>query len=163
VLVEPGREAIRRQISLAPAQSEVVELVVAPPTPTPQPELAKEEPAPETPSPRKPTAAYVLGGFGLFGIAVGSVTGLMAQGEKSSIEDNCPNRVCNSEGREAVDRGQSLATISTISFAVGIAGLGGATYLFLRPSSASASTGRAGPRVSVALGARPALAFTTSF
>ncbi len=83
----------------------------------------------ETASPN--TAAWVLGGVGVLGLVVGSTTGLMASSKKQTIDDNCPNRTCNAEGRNAVDSAQSLGLVSTVSFGVGIVGLSAATYLFL--------------------------------
>lgn len=78
-----------------------------------------------------PTLAWVAGGIGVAGLAVGAVTGLMAASKTDTIDQNCPNRVCNAEGRDAVDSAQSLGLVSTVSFGVGIAGVGLATYLFL--------------------------------
>ena len=55
----------------------------------------------------------------------------MPIGKKGDIEDNCPNRQCNAAGRDAVDSGQSAALVSSIGFAVGIAGAGATVALFL--------------------------------
>jgi hypothetical protein len=89
-------------------------------------------------SPRAPasgsgrrTAAYVAGGVGIAGIALGSVTGILALGKKQTVSDNCPNHDCNDAGYSAVTSGKSLALVSTIGFGVGIAGvvLGGVLLL----------------------------------
>lgn len=152
-LVQPGRPVVRREVALRASQDETVELAIEPPPPPePAAEPAASAAAP-SPSPTSSKAgAWVLGGVGLLGVAVGGVTGAMAWSKRSTIEDNCPNRVCNSSGRSAVDSGQELATVSTISFGVGLVALGGATYLFLKNDErASASTHR-GPRVALGLG-----------
>jgi hypothetical protein len=91
--------------------------------PAPPPEEPKSKPLPKT-------WMYVSGGIGAAGLATGIVAGLIAMGKKSDIEDNCPNRQCNAVGRDAVDSGQSAATISSIGFAVGIAGAGATVALF---------------------------------
>jgi hypothetical protein len=110
--------------------------------PWPIPKSGSEEPEPPvkiTPAPapeepeKKPlskTWMYVSGGVGAAGLATGIVAGLIAMGKKGDIEDNCPNRQCNAVGRDAVDSGQSAATISSIGFAVGIAGAGATVALF---------------------------------
>lgn len=93
-----------------------------------------------------PTAAYVAGGIGIVGIAVGAVTGFVALGKKSTIDDNCPDRQCNAEGREAVDSGQSMATISTIGFGIGVVGLATGVVLWLvAPSGESSNVGSSRP------------------
>ena len=87
--------------------------------------------AAKEPAPISPTWMYVAGGVGAAGLATGIIAGLVALGNKGSIEDNCPERVCNAEGRDAVDAGQSAALVSTIGFAVGLAGAGATVALFV--------------------------------
>jgi hypothetical protein len=110
--------------------------------PWPIPKTGSEEPAPpvkitpapaaeDTPSkPLPKTWMYVSGGVAAAGLATGVVAGLIAMGKKGDIEDNCPNRQCNSVGRDAVDSGQSAALVRSIGFAVGIAGAGATVALF---------------------------------
>lgn len=77
------------------------------------------------------TLGYVVGAVGVAGILVGSITGLMVFGKKSTIEDNCAGTDCNREGKEAADSAQTLATVSTIAFGVGLAGVGAGSVLVL--------------------------------
>lgn len=93
------------------------------------------------------TPAWVFGSVGVLGLAVGSATGLMAASKQQTIDDNCPGRVCNAEGRDAVDSAQSLGLVSTVSFGIGVAGISAATYLFLS-ADASTETPQAGIRLS---------------
>ena len=71
----------------------------------------------------------------------------MAASKQQTIDDNCPGRVCNAEGREAVDSAQSLGLVSTVSFGIGLVGISAATYLFLS-ADASMETPQAGIRLS---------------
>jgi len=74
---------------------------------------------------------------------VGSVTGLVALLKRNSISDDCPNDVCRPAAHGEVDTVNSLRTVSTVSFIVGVAGLGaGATLLLTapRPPAAAAWT-----------------------
>lgn len=160
VLAQPGHARVVRSVQLGPAQSEAVAFTLSAEAP---PAATNAQPAQEAPRAGAPTAAYVLGGVGALGVVVGTVTGLMAQSKKSTINDNCPGRVCNAEGRDAVDSGQRFATISTISFGVGIGALVGATYLFLRPERPAKSESRAFPRLSLELGSRRSVSLSAEF
>jgi len=77
------------------------------------------------------TWLYVTGGFGALGLTTGLVAGALALGQKSKIDDNCPNQTCNPEGRSAVDRAKREALISTVGFSVGLAGATAATVLLM--------------------------------
>ncbi|MBW2453545.1 MAG: hypothetical protein JRI68_03495 [Deltaproteobacteria bacterium] len=80
------------------------------------------------------TWAYVAGGVGAAGILIGAITGGMALGTKSTMDDNCDGEACNHEGKVAADEVQGLALGSTIGFTIGFAGLGaGALLWFLFP------------------------------
>jgi hypothetical protein len=86
-------------------------------------------------------AGYVAFGVGGLSLAAGLVTGALAWGKKSTIDDNCPDRLCTPEGREAVDAGQSLALASTITFVAGLVGLAAGTTFVLLGSDDSVSEG----------------------
>jgi len=76
------------------------------------------------------TAAYVAGGIGLAGIAVGSVTGVLVLSKKHTVSGNCSGAACNDTGLSAASSGKNLAFVSDIGFGVGIAGLAlGAVFL----------------------------------
>jgi hypothetical protein len=88
------------------------------------------------------TWAYVAGGVGAAGILVSAITGGMAIGEKSTMDDNCDGEACNHEGKVAADEVQALALGSTIGFTVGLAGLAAGTLLWflLPPDDGEAQT-----------------------
>ena len=83
---------------------------------------------PEPAAKKNNTAAYVLLGVGGVGLVVGSVTGALAFGKAS----DCPNKVCKTQSD--LDSAKSMATVSTIGFGVGIAGVAVGTILLLTGS-----------------------------
>jgi hypothetical protein len=122
-----------------------------------------QEPAPSVapPPPSEPVAArrsplrpwfYASGAVGVAGLAAGAVAGGLALAKKSAIEQHCPDRQCDASGHEAVESGQRAALVSTVGFALGIAGAAAATTLFFleRRADARASAG-------LRRGLRPAL------
>lgn len=120
------------------------------PAPAPPPVTRAPEPAPPPdsgPSGRR-VAAYVAGGLGLAGLALGGVTGTLAIGQKGTVDEHCDGAACDHEGKEAADKLQGFGLVSTIGFAVGAAGVGAAAVLLLtepdRPADAAA---RARPRL----------------
>jgi len=86
--------------------------------------------------------AYVAGGVGLVGIGLGTFFGVRAISKNKDSKDIsvCPpaNMIC-----DARDAAFTLATGSTVSFAVGLAGLGAGVGLFIasRPDPAPAAKG----------------------
>jgi hypothetical protein len=77
-------------------------------------------------APKKSDApAYLAFSVGAAGLVVGSATGALAFAKAS----DCPNKVC--ETQSVLDSARSLATISTVSFGVGIAGVAVGTVLLL--------------------------------
>jgi hypothetical protein len=66
-------------------------------------------------------AGVVAGGVGL---VAGAVTGILTLGKASTVKSDCKNNVCVSgtDGASALSAGNTLGTVSTISFAVAGAG-----------------------------------------
>ncbi|MGK4008193.1 hypothetical protein WMF31_36585 [Sorangium sp. So ce1036] len=80
---------------------------------------------------RRPVA-YISGGVGLAGLVTGIVTGAITWGQKKTISENCnDNNFCNRRGQEAADLAAVASPISTVSFGIGVAGLGISAFLFL--------------------------------
>jgi hypothetical protein len=85
------------------------------------------------------TGAYVAGGIGIAGVVVGSIFGILAIGNKSTLKDECTSdKVCTHGSQSDIDAFSRNGAISTIGFAVGIVGLGTAAALFLTSGSTSA-------------------------
>ena len=98
--------------------------------------------------------AGVVGGVGVVGVVVGSVFGLKASSDWDEAKSDCnPYPKCGPSGAQAGDDAQSAATISTIAFIVGGAGIAGGLILwFTAPdadSSAETAVGLAPGRVLV--------------
>jgi hypothetical protein len=73
---------------------------------------------------RNYTAAIVAGTLGAAGVAVGSVFGVLAVGNKSSLQSECTAaKVCPPSAQDDVNAFARNGTISTIGFAAGAAGL----------------------------------------
>lgn len=73
----------------------------------------------------KLTAGFIVGGLGVAGIVTGAITGGMALRDHSAAEKACPTHTgCGDEVMDLANRGQTLSTVSTVAFAVGVVGLG---------------------------------------
>jgi hypothetical protein len=82
-------------------------------------------------------AGYLVGTAGIGSLVVGSVFGLRAFSKKSDSDQECPSEQCSAKGVGLNDQAKTAATVSTITFGVGLAAVGVATYLLLsRPNSA---------------------------
>jgi hypothetical protein len=173
VLVSPGRE--RRSTTVLLHEGERKELVLEPGPEAPQPwptlQAEKESPAPasqavapaETGSAdSRRTLGFAIGGAGIASLAVGTVTGIMAFGAASTFKADCDaSGACRTQqGVDAAASGKTLATLSTVSFLVGLAGVGGGAYFLLT------GDGKAKPTTALAPVAAPAgagLSFRASF
>ena len=138
--VPGGGPAHEQRVTLAPKDHKRLELEISAPPPAaagPPPEQADAPPA------SRRTWVYVAAGVGVAGLAVGGVTGALALGKKGTVSDHCDVDAhrCDSEGKDAVDAGQTLGAISTVGFVVGAAGAAAAVVLFLTEPKAAGNHG----------------------
>jgi hypothetical protein len=78
------------------------------------------------------TVALIVGGIGVVGVGVGSAFGLMAKSDDSKSEPLCnAKNNCTDEGSAYRDSALSKATIATVAFSIGGAGLLGGAILWL--------------------------------
>jgi hypothetical protein len=157
----PGGPERSVKVDVASSQNRLVELE-APPAPEaktkPEAGTGPSEPAPLPATNREPTAdrgssrrtiAYAVGGLGVAGVVVGGVTGVLVLGKKSTITDNCDGSACrNDTGYDAARSAKTLATVSTVGFGVGVAGLAVSAVLLLTGSTserAASSAARTQP------------------
>ena len=87
--------------------------------------------APAPSSKKSKVPAFVAFGVGGAGLLVGGITGGLALSKAS----DCPNKVC--ESQSDLDSAKTMATISTIGFGVGIAGVAVGTILLLTGNGSS--------------------------
>lgn len=155
VVRAPGRREQRLELDLKEGQSETLALTVgeseaqprpAKPAPAPVPAARTEAPPPSTGGNWR-SIGYVVGGVGAASLVVGAVTGAMAMGKKSTFDSECDaNKYCTQAGLDAESSGRSLATVSTVTFGLGLVGVGLGAYLVLRED---------GPQGGTALGVLP--------
>lgn len=143
-MVDAGSHEVAFLVAGHPEQTSVVTLkesetldVKAPPAAT----TANAEPTRDNGAPTEEagpnrTAAYLAGGIGLASLIVGTATGLAGLHQESVGNANCSDatRTCNQKGVDANSAARALATVSTITFAVGVAGVGVGGYLYLTAS-----------------------------
>ncbi len=95
------------------------------------------------PVPRRSRAriatAIILGVVGAGGIATGSVFGLRAFSKKCDSDKECPSERCTDRGVSLNNEAKDAATVSTVTFGVGIVAAAAATYLLIKPGSSAAS------------------------
>ncbi len=91
---------------------------------------------------------WIGGGTAAVGVAVGTVTGLMAFGVYGDVQPRCSRGVqCPPETHGDIDRGATLGTISTVAFVVAGVGAGVLVYGLLNPSVDTTKTAaKAAPR-----------------
>jgi hypothetical protein len=76
---------------------------------------------------------YILGGVGIAAIGVGTITGIVAINHKSTADDRFERR--DPAFQDSDDSASTMALVSTISWVVGLVGVGAGTYLILTPDS----------------------------
>jgi hypothetical protein len=78
------------------------------------------------------TVALIVGGVGLVGVGVGSAFGLMAKASDDKADRFCSSSDhCTDEGKSYINSAHSKATVATVAFSIGGAGLLGSAILWL--------------------------------
>ena len=128
-IVKPGYVPLTKMVDIAGGDRLTIALDL-----TELPREGEQNPAAaatvaETPS---HTPAYVVGGIGVAGIVVGSIFGILAIGNKSSLNGECDAaKHCTAGSQSDIDSFTRNSTISTVGFSVGLVGLAAGTILFL--------------------------------
>lgn len=134
-LAEGGSQEISVKLEKDPSAA-----VTTPPPVASQPVVtAAPVGPPSDSSPKKNnTLAYVSLGVGGAGFLVGGITGFLALGKKSDLK-GCVDTKCPSSQADTLDGARSMATVSTVGFAVGFVGVGVGVVLLLTGNNNSAS------------------------
>ena len=91
-------------------------------------------PVSKSPPSKQPLFGYIALGIGGAALATSAVTGVLAIGKKSDLDDRCPNGACPPEAQSTHDSFLTLRTVSTIGFLAGVVGVGtGVTLLLTAP------------------------------
>ena len=135
-VITPGHAP--KRYAAAVAEGEVKELDVTVGGRLPERPEATEAPlvppraAPEPVAEPDNSLAYVLGGVGIAGVVVGSITGAMLIDKNRTIDAQCnADNECTEQGLAAVEDAKGLVPISNVAWVVGVVGLGASTYLFV--------------------------------
>jgi hypothetical protein len=83
------------------------------------------------PSSTQRMIAIAVGAVGVVGLGIGTVFGLKAASQWSDAQAHCTTSSCGADATRLKDDAKSSATISTVAFAVGLAGIAGGLTLFL--------------------------------
>jgi hypothetical protein len=144
--VDPGHHVVvaksdaltgRAETDVSEGDAKDVWVTLQAPSVAPAPAPAPAQPRPESAEPESPShrgfGPLAWAGFGVaaVGVGVGAVTGVMTLSDKSSIASRCNGTRCPPSTYGKIDSANTLATVSTVSFAVGGAGaaLGVAAWL----------------------------------
>jgi hypothetical protein len=144
-LTEGGRDKVVLRFS--------PEATTAPePGPKPEPVVA---PRPLGESPEKDrtsgktqrTLGWIGIGVGSAGLVIGGITGFMAMGKKSDLDDACLDRKCGPEQHSDVDSYDRQRLFSSLGFGIGLVGMAaGITLLATAPSNEPGVSAKVGPR-----------------
>jgi hypothetical protein len=131
VIIAKNADGTEKRADVQLEERDAKEVALALPVPVPaviEATSTKPKPAPPPP-PREdertmPANILIFGGFGVAvaGLAVGGVTGALALSKAGEVKGQCENNICDPAAKGALDSASSLATISTIGFAVAGAG-----------------------------------------
>jgi hypothetical protein len=76
---------------------------------------------------------------GAAGLALGAVSGGLAWRERMTVDEECEGTLCSQAGTDAAHRGKRWATVSTVSFGVGLCASAVALGVWLLDEGSSAS------------------------
>jgi hypothetical protein len=155
VIATRGSEQTSADVTLAEAERQEAKLTFNAVTSTAKPVVVFSPPASETERAPDRTLAYVALGAGAAGLVLGGVTGALAIGKKSSLDDNpaCQSDRCTRAAEDDVKSLRLFRTVSTIGFVAGgvLAATGVVLLVTAKPSPSQAAT--TPRRLSLGLGA----------
>jgi hypothetical protein len=160
VLIREGEKNRLIQVKVTPEDSAAIEGPAKEPVQATRPEaVAPPPPITEAKSaspavrPGPPLGAWVAAGAAVVGLGVGTTFALLGNSKKSDIDACSPH--CGNETRPSYDALKRDYLIADIGFAVGAVSAGVATWLFVKPRSASSGDTSDSAKSSAFLRVRP--------
>ena len=162
VAANPRAPGATAKVDLKPGETQDTTLRLEPTPKAPPVVVVPPPPAVVVPPPPPPSTTWrtvAIAGFGVAGVGalVGAITGGVAMGAASAAKTACAGTQCPSDTFSRIESGRGAATVSTVAFAVGGAGLGvGVLGLLMKPAgheahhAAGAGAVRVEPWLSVA-------------
>jgi len=136
----PGKKPFRAEIAVEDtADQKSIEIPALAPAPI-EPPAPKKDDVVRVDHPQKRLVGYIVGGLGIAGLGVGTYLGLRALDAKSRSDDECING-CTMAGADLSRDAVRYGNLSTVSFAIGVLGVGAGAYLVLT-STTTVSVGR---------------------
>lgn len=153
-----GQRAERVTLDMPERSSGSAVLDFSPVAPEPAPVVAtRQAPAPPPDDGRK-TWGYVALGVGGASLVTGVVASVLASGQRSELERNCPGEECPPAFHGDVDALNTTLTVSLLGYIGAALGLGAGGYLLLTDTddSGSESSSASAPAWSLWMGPRSA-------
>jgi hypothetical protein len=146
----PGLYA-EREVSLAEGEHQTLTLELSPGE-APEDFYGNDE-APAAEQASESPLVWVGFGVGAAGLAVGTITGILALSQESDLESTCPNQVCGRDADGDLDAAYTMAHVSTVGFIVGGVGVAvGLVALFIGGSGGDDEVAVGNVRVSPRVG-----------
>jgi hypothetical protein len=122
----PGCVDVTEEIKLAEGETRrfALSLRLVEKTPSVGPIAPKQEPRLEPAKHSTSTLTYLGFGVGALGVSVGAVSGVIVLSKTKTLKDACPNNSCPESQDGQLHSARSIGWVSTLSFGVGIVGLG---------------------------------------
>lgn len=137
IVIHAGTREEKRSVALAEGETKDVDVTF--------PAVAEQPKAPAAAGEKRPihVLTWIGAGVGVAGLAVGTVTGLIALNKAGAVTDACRGLVCPPSAKSDVDAGRTAGNISTIGFALAGVGVAAAAvgFFVLSPRSSTAPTG----------------------
>ncbi|WP_394848816.1 hypothetical protein LZC95_15345 [Pendulispora brunnea] len=152
IAAQAGDASARMEIDILERETRNVTLKLGSPEQAPSPvATAPAIVLPPDNEPRKPNyLAYAGFGVGAAGVALGAITGIVVLANAGDLRDSCnkpPGNTCTGDDADKLSSTKTWATVSTVSFIVGGAGLAVGTLALVLGKSPSTPTRAAAPRV----------------
>jgi hypothetical protein len=148
-----GEQKVERDVKLGEGARERVSIELQPepgakPPPAMAPEPRSTAPAPEADSgtssgATQRTLGWIGIGVGSAGLVFGGITGFIAMGSKSDLDDTCLDRKCGPDQHSDVDSYNRQRLLSSVGFGIGLVGMAaGITLLATAPAERPAVSAR---------------------